>query len=321
MLYLNESDIKKIGIDWPKCIKIIEQAALCLKRGDFSQPLKPYLRYGSLKNRIIAMPAYVGGEIDMSGIKWIASFPDNIKKKLPRASCVVVLNDSHTGQPMAVINTALISIIRTASVTGLFLKHYRKVKKLNKINLGIIGWGPIGQNHLKLCTSIFGDHLEKIFLYDVRPIIFKDEIDENIRSKIVITKNWQESYLDSDIFITCTVSAAPYIDQKPKSGATLLNISLRDFKPDIYPYVKKSIIVDDWEEVCRENTDIEVLAKEKGLKQKDTYNLVDVVFNNCLTKLKNNNIMFNPMGLAVFDIAIASYYLKLANQLSIGKKV
>lgn len=53
---------------------------VCLANNEFAQPIKPYLRYNNLKNRIIAMPAYAGGECDMAGIKWIASYPDNINQ-------------------------------------------------------------------------------------------------------------------------------------------------------------------------------------------------------------------------------------------------
>lgn len=46
------------------------------------------------------MPAFVGGEINASGIKWIASFPDNIHKGKKRANCVVILNSVQTGEPI-----------------------------------------------------------------------------------------------------------------------------------------------------------------------------------------------------------------------------
>jgi N-[(2S)-2-amino-2-carboxyethyl]-L-glutamate dehydrogenase len=61
MLYLNQSDIENIGIDWVSITKVIESTVRRLGENDFAQPIKPYLRYQDLKNRIIAMPAYVGG--------------------------------------------------------------------------------------------------------------------------------------------------------------------------------------------------------------------------------------------------------------------
>ena len=96
MLYICERDILAIGIDWDETVSVIEHAVRCLERGDYAQPIKPYLRYRDLTNRIIAMPAFVGGDVNAAGLKWIASFPRNIDRQIPRAHSVVVLNDADT---------------------------------------------------------------------------------------------------------------------------------------------------------------------------------------------------------------------------------
>lgn len=57
---------------------------------------------------------------------------------------VVILNDVDTGKPEAIINTALLSILCTSGVIGSIIKAYSKVRDLKDINIGIVGWGPIG---------------------------------------------------------------------------------------------------------------------------------------------------------------------------------
>lgn len=318
MIYLNEKDIKEIGINWQKCAETIQEAVFCFHAQDVVQPIKPYLWFKNPKNRIISMPAFLGGSFDIAGIKWIASFPDNIKMNLPRASSIVVLNDSETGVVLSAINASLLSVIRTASVSALVIKYFLGAREYKKITIGIIGWGPIGQYHLKMCEEILGNTISKIFLYDLRNINM-EKIDFGKKKRIVIAKGWMEAYVESDIFITCTVSKERYIDKKPKPGSLLLNVSLRDYKLDIFPFVKNSIIVDNWEEVCREDTDIETFHKVKGLEKSDTKSIVDIVVNNCLKSYeKNDPIMFNPMGMAIFDIAIAKYYFDLAKEKNIG---
>lgn len=318
MIYLNEKNLKRIGIDWNDTIEMIEKATRAIETMDFAQPIKPYLRYRNLTDRIIAMPAFVGADIDLAGIKWIASFPGNINSGIPRAHSVMVLNESSTGKPLAIINTALLSVIRTASVSGLLIKHFDSLRNLDKINIGIIGWGPIGQYHFKMATSLLGDRISKIFLFDLMDID-KATIEYDDLDKINITSDWKSAYKDSDIFITCTVSKAPYIDMKPKPGSLQLNVSLRDYKADIYDYVKDAIIVDDWEEVCREKTDIEMLHIEKGLQAEDTKSIVDVVCGNCLKDFPEDQpVMFNPMGMAIFDVALARYYMDKAEELQVG---
>lgn len=317
MKYLNEKDITELGINWANCAEVISQAVICLGNSNTVQPIKPYLRFKNLKNRIIAMPAFLGDNFDTAGIKWIASFPDNIEKNLPRASSVVVLNDTETGEVISIIHTSLLSIIRTVSVSALVIKHFLEARSYKKINIGIIGWGPIGQHHLKMCSEMFGSKIAKVTIYDLKSID-PDSINFD-KKNTVLAKNWEEAYVESDILITCTVSKKRYIDKKPKPGSLLLNVSLRDYKVDIFPFVKKSIIVDEWNEVCRENTDIEVFHKEKKLQKESTKSIVDIVVNNCMRfYAKDSTIMFNPMGMAIFDIAIAKYYLDLAKKRNVG---
>lgn len=319
MLYLNETDVKKIGIAWPETIQVIADAVHCLDVNDYAQPIKPYLRYKDPQNRIIAMPAYVGGNFNSAGIKWIASFPKNIERGIPRAHSIVILNNADTGEVDAVINTTLLSIIRTASVSGLMLDCFSKERRLENITLGIIGFGPIGQAHFEMCMQTIGDKINKVYLYDLKNIDSKN-INKVYEDKIVIADNWKEIYENADVFITCTVSKRPYIDRQPKVGSLILNVSLRDFKPDIYNHVKNSIVVDDWDEVCRENTDIENMHKEYGLKKEDIHTLADVVCRNFINDLPQETpIMFNPMGMGIFDIAIGNYYSIKANKINIGK--
>lgn len=317
MIYLNEADIREIGIDWSACTDVISDAVKCLLENETAQPIKLYLRYKDLKNRIIAMPAYVGGSFGVAGLKWIASFPDNIKKGIPRASSAVILNDSVTGAILATINTNLLSVIRTVSVSSLLIRKYIATKNKKNITLGIIGFGPIGQYHLKMCSALYGERIGKIICYDLRNIAKKELGD--FYGKVEIVDSWQKAYEESDIVITCTVSDKTYIDRKPKDGSLLLNVSLRDFKPEVFDHVKKSIIVDDWDEVCRESTDIEVFHKQKSLQKEQVKNIVDVVIGNCMNDYSNDlPIMFNPMGMSIFDMAIAKHYLDLAKEKNLG---
>ncbi len=312
MYYLNQENIENIGIDWHETTNIIDQAVNLLAKNDYAQPIKPYLRYKDLSNRIIAMPAYIGGDFNKAGIKWIASFPDNINKGIPRAHCLVILNESDTGKPTAIINTPLISIIRTASVSGLVIKYFREVRSKKNLNIGIIGWGPIGQYHYKMCCDILRDNISNIKIYDNKSILETD-IEFNEDNRISIVKSWEEAFWDADIFITCTTSKQAYINKPPKDGSLHLNVSLRDYHIDTYDYFKNAIIVDDWNEVCRENTDIELMHQNKGLIEGQTKTIVDIVVNNCLSNYQSNYaIFFNPMGMAVFDIAISSYFLNMA---------
>ncbi len=320
LLYANDKLIDEMDIKWDELLTVIRKTVSIMHSGDYSQPIKPYLRYKNFANRIIAMPAYVGGDICIAGIKWISSFPDNINNGVPRAHCIIVLNDSVTGVPLAVFNSAKISAIRTASVSGTIIEEYIKRRGKHQ-KVGIIGWGPIGKCHFRLINEQFKDFIDHIQIYDIKSDLNLEVESCERRISTSVSDSWEKLYNDSDIIITCTVAKSPYIDLKPKSHALLLNVSLRDYKPLVYKWVKNSIIVDDWDEVCRENTDIENMHKKFGLLKTDTLDLYDVLIDTKMDRIISRPIMFNPMGLAVFDLAVSSYYYKRIRSLGKGEEI
>ncbi|MBB6274138.1 ornithine cyclodeaminase [Pedobacter cryoconitis] len=321
MLYLNANNIKEIGFNWEQLTTVIKGAVEQLHVNNYSQPIKPYLRYGDPKNRIIAMPAYIGGDNPWAGIKWIASFPDNIYKEKLRAHSVTILNEHDSGIPRCIINTATISAVRTAAVSGLMVKEFIKTRHSDqKLRIGINGFGPIGQMHLDMILAILGDSVDQVLIHDINPVD-QTRISGAAYKNVIIAGSWEECYTHADIFMTCTVSAAPYISIAPKKGSLQLNVSLRDYNADMKDYMD-IIVVDNWEEVNRQNTDIENMHKLKGLQESDTFSIADIVGKGILDERSATDVvMFNPMGMAIFDIAVAGYYYQEAMLESVGSEM
>lgn len=318
MLYLDDNDIHKVGVDWDTLINVIKAAVTTMRDSDYAQPIKPYLRYKNAKNRIIAMPAYLGGDLPIAGIKWIASFPGNLNRNLPRAHAITVLNEAETGRPISLISASFLSGLRTASVSGTILKRFVEGTDPRRLmDVGIVGFGPIGRLHLEMIDVILSNRIGRIFLYDIRDVDISF-LPEAIREKLTVCESWEEAFDHSDIFVTCTVSPEGYISRKPKGGSLHLNVSLRDYKPEMIEHLSL-IIVDDWDEVCRENTDIELMHKTKGLQKAGTISIMDAVCGDALDHRKPDDVvMFSPMGMAIFDMAISNYYYEQAKEKHIG---
>ena len=267
-------------------------------------------------NRIIALPCYVGGDIDVAGIKWIASFPDNINHGIPRANSLTILNSSKTGVPYAIINTVDLSKIRTSCVSGVVLKKYFEFRK-QKLNIGIIGFGPIGQIHYKMLCEKFPEYVNEVKIFDIRKIDF--EPDKNIKTTFV--NSWQEAYTDADVFLNTTVTKERYVEGKPKDGSLLLDVSLRDYKLSMYEYVKNAIIVDNWFQVCRRNTDVEKFHLEYGLEEKDVFTIADVMEDKVFGKIDTNCYFFSPFGMSGYDMAVGNYYYKKIKEKGLGMEL
>ena len=91
-------------------VDMVEAAYRLHGAGDSVNPPSYFLRFPDRpSDRIIALPASLGGEARVDGLKWISSFPQNVAAGLPRASGVLILNDPGTGYPFACLEASVIS--------------------------------------------------------------------------------------------------------------------------------------------------------------------------------------------------------------------
>ena len=116
------------------------------------------------KSRIIALPALITQNPRMAGIKWISSNPDNIKIDLKRASAVIILNDYETGYPIACLEGAVISALRT--VYSAILVSNLLVPNKTKRTVGIVGSGNISKQFIS-CLKNQDWNIEVIKLFDL----------------------------------------------------------------------------------------------------------------------------------------------------------
>lgn len=135
-------------------------------RGETSLPHSLFLRFpGNDENRIIALPAHLGtGATQSAGIKWIASFPQNIENGLDRASAIIVLNSMVTGRPKAVMEGSIISAKRTAASAALAARFLQN----QEISVAsIIGCGVINMEIVRFLRLIFPT-LITLYIYDTK---------------------------------------------------------------------------------------------------------------------------------------------------------
>src|SRR4051794_31183059 len=117
VLILGRRDVKAVldGADGT-VLRTVRDTYVAHAHGETSVPHSVFLRFpGDDRNRIIGLPAYVGGPRPVAAMKWIASFPGNIDHGLERASAAILLNSVDDGRPVALVEGSVISARRTAA--------------------------------------------------------------------------------------------------------------------------------------------------------------------------------------------------------------
>lgn len=272
------------------------------------QPLKPYVRPGGRENeyergRHIAMPCYVGGEVNAVGIKWISSVPKNLERGLPRASGVVVLNDVETGRPLAIMDCATLSARRTGAVAAICWNHFGLPGEI----LGLVGCGPINRE-VAIAIDALGTRPSEIRIFDVaedRSEQFRRELGQHIDTRLTVAPSVR-GCIDGAAAIVAATGSKSYIDPEWLEACRLMvPISLDDFRRETLLGADK-IVVDDFEGCAREEKLFHRVVRDGHLARDRIYaELGQVVVGAKAGRTGDERVFANLMGMAVEDIAVA----------------
>lgn len=313
ILYLSRADVERVGRGGSELyVSAVERALRMHAERAFAQPLKPYLRWRGDENhiadRIIAMPAYLGGDTPAAGLKWIGSKHDNPKAHgIERASALIILNDVDTHYPIAVVEGALISNYRTAAVTALAARH---LARPGFTRVCCIGCGPIGALQLEVLLDLHPE-IESIALFDLSVAAaakLRTRLEPRLGAAAVrVCPSPEAAARGAEVVITATVADRPYLPFSwLERGAFVSNVSIMDIERDVFLKADK-LVVDDWDQCNREKKVIHQLV-EAGLLSREQLHaeLGEVVAGQRPGReTPDEIIVLNPMGMAIEDIACA----------------
>ena len=107
------------------------------------------------------MPAYIPS-LEAAGLKWVSGYPANQKKNLPYITGLLVLNDTDTGIPVAVMDATWITAQRTVAATAVAAKY---LARKDSSAVGILACGVQGRSNLEALSCIFD--IKKVKASDV----------------------------------------------------------------------------------------------------------------------------------------------------------
>ena len=159
-IYLSEPDMIEAGVtDMSACVDTMEEMFVLLHKGDYrmagpnsdshgamitfpEESPFPTMPKPTADRRLMAMPAYLGGDFQTCGVKWYGSNIANREKGLPRSILMFILNDIDTGAPLAYMSANLLSAYRTGAIPGVGARYLaRKDAKV----IGLLGPGVMGK--------------------------------------------------------------------------------------------------------------------------------------------------------------------------------
>ena len=290
----------------------VQEAYETHARGASSLPHSSFLRFpDSDKDRIICLPAYLGGDYQLAGVKWIASMPDNVSRGMERASAVVILNDRLTGQPTAVMEGSIISKQRTAASAALASKVLAPGVP---DAIGFVGCGPINAAVAQFLAIVWPE-VNRFIAFDLDPVRAEafgaTILAQRPGSEFSVAASLNELLGKCPMVAFGTTTIKPYLDNLDvcPPGATLLNISLRDLSADAV--LSNHNIVDDLDHVNRAATSIHLASQQVGHTDFVHSSLGDILLGRAsVPECDDRKVIFSPFGLGVLDLAVADIVQK-----------
>jgi ornithine cyclodeaminase len=300
--------------------EVIEAVAEAYKthaRGESSLPHSSFLRFpDSDRDRIIALPAYLGGDFQLAGIKWIASVPGNLERGLERASAVILLNERATGRPTAMLEGSLISARRTAASAALAARELRGGDPPARI--GFIGCGPINFQVARHLLAVWPG-VRDFVLFDLDPArarAFAERLGESAEgARSQVAASAEELLEASDIVSFGTTAIRPHISDLSRcpADATILHVSLRDLEASVI--LDHDNVVDDLDHVCRAQTSIHLAAEAVGHRDFVRASIGEILLGTALPKAADRALtIFSPFGLGILDLAVAELVCRRAQE-------
>lgn len=361
-LYLSEQDMITAGVkDMGKCVEVMEDMMVTLQKGDYVMGGENHNSHGCMvtfpdnpefdgmpKNgedrRFMAMPAYLGGNFKMAGMKWYGSNIENKKQGLPRSILMMMLNDKDTGAPLALMSANLLSAYRTGAIPGVGAKY---LARKDSETVAIIGPGVMGKTSLSAFVSVCPN---------LKNVKIKGRGQKSIESftefvkqecpqieNIIVCETMEEAVRDSDIISTTTSvgnkeKEFPFIDDAwIKKGALICMPSAARFNESFYIEPDTRLVVDNYklyeawaDEYPYPSYDpVQVvgakfmdLLHDNKIRREDIIDIADVI-TGVMQGRRNDEerIIYSVGGMPVEDIAWGKTVYENARKLGIGIKL
>jgi ornithine cyclodeaminase len=322
-IYLKQEDVRASGIDMSDVINVVEIVLALHDEGKVNLPSKVILDLGEReRGRINAMPAHIGGDIEICGMKWIAGFPQNpVRFGIPRAHALIILNDSWTGVPLAIMDGTYISAMRTGAVTGVGAKY---LADPDSEVVGIIGCGVQARTQIMAIKAAIPS-VRLLKAYDIREEAskqFTQWASQELGMKAEVAKSAKEAVEGSDVIATVTVADEPIVkDAWLKKGSFFAHVGSYQEEEEEVIFNSDKIIVDLWHEVIHRGTPLLArLYKAGRINDEKIYaNIGEIIRGKKPGRTsKQERIFFSPLGLGSEDVAVASFVYKEAKNKGLG---
>ena len=325
ILFLQQEDQIKAGLlDMKMILKITEDTYKMLGQGQIQNPPKVHLgipegtEWESFFN---TMPSYIGGDMNIAGIKWAAESKKNATTPgIPYGIDISILSDPVTVLPFCIQDGTIITAMRTSAVAGLQAKY---CAPSDTDTATLIGAGVIGRTMIMaICEAI--PTVKTIYLCDL-DLEKAEQVAKESEGKygvtIIPTSDSKAAAAKSQLIVGETTARTPFIDKswvKPHSAIVCVS---NEATTDVVKAADVNV-VDYWKQIITfKNKAITQVFDAGEITKEEVLETSDLVLGKPCRTSDEQFIYACSLGLGALDITVAYALYQNAVKMGLGTKV
>lgn len=323
---LNEKMIREL-LTVKEINEIVDQTFKDFGENQVINPSKVNLDLGETGNYphyegfMNAMPAYIGGNLDVAGLKWVGGFAGERKKaNLPYITAMILLVDPQVGHFEAVLEGSYISNMRTGSQTAVALKYLHPKKE---ITLGLYGAGIQARTQIQTISEWFD--ITRLVVWNHRRSTaetFAQEMKQYVTGEIIIADPAKpEDAANNDALITVTPAQKAFLTKEMvKPGTIVFPMgSFQEISDDLILAADK-IIVDHAEQALHRGA-LKSLNSQGVITEANITTTIGELAAGKTTAgdLSSGITLCIPIGTGALDVAVAARAYQKAVEQGIGE--
>lgn len=263
------SEDVRLALPMDQAVKAMKAAFQQLSAGEVTVPMRTHMDLSEYNGDVLVMPSYCP-RLEQVGLKIITLHPDNVERGLPFIQATVMLVDAERGTPLAVMNGAALTALRTGGASGAATDI---LAREDACHVAIIGSGIQAATQLEAMCTVRKIRTAAVFDLDhARAASFARRMSQQLKIEVNPAGTASAALAGADIVCTATTSKTPVFDDADIEPGTHINaIGVYKINEREIPgptVARARVVVDERAAAWQEAGEL-VLALKEGLITKN----------------------------------------------------
>lgn len=323
-MYIISAEDQQRLLDMREMVAAVEESLKEYSASRTTTPVRTVLEVKKNGGSVIFMPSVAEG-IQCLGLKYVGSFPGNPSVGKRAINGVVLLADTDTGEPLALLEGSYLTVMRTGALSGAATKYLaREDAKV----LAILGTGEQAIGQFEAIKAVREIHTLKLYNRTrEKAEMLARYIAEEHQVQISVHSDADEAIQGADIIVTATSSNTPIFTEPLQPGVHVNAIG--SYKPAMQELPAHAVanadkvVVESVDSALEEAGDLLIPIKEGKFSEDRIHAELGRIVGNVSSGREHDKeiTIFKSVGLAVADVAAARYFYEKAVNEKVGQKI